>query len=67
MGSVAVGSASVVPRLGAVLAFVAGALAAGAVWAQLPDAIATLDAAPVLTLHAEGAQIYECGPTATES
>ena len=61
MGSVAVGSASVVPRLGAVLAFVAGALAAGAVWAQLPDAIATLDAAPVLTLHAEGAQIYECG------
>ena len=28
--------------------------------AQLPGAIAAPDAAPVVTLHAEGAQIYEC-------
>jgi Protein of unknown function (DUF3455) len=59
-GSVAAGGAGVVRRLGAALALAAGALAADAARAQLPDAIAALDAAPLLTVHAEGAQIYEC-------
>jgi Protein of unknown function (DUF3455) len=58
--SAAAGSAGTLPRLGAALALVLGALAADAARAQLPDAIAALDAAPFLTLHAEGAQIYEC-------
>ncbi|MGA8654331.1 MAG: DUF3455 domain-containing protein [Xanthobacteraceae bacterium] len=36
------------------------ALLAGGAQAQMPDAIAALDAAPLVALHAEGAQIYEC-------
>jgi Protein of unknown function (DUF3455) len=60
VGSVGIGGAGIVPLVGAALALVLGALAAGGAWAQLPDAIAALDAKPLLTLHAEGAQIYEC-------
>ncbi len=60
VGGAGVVSRLVVARVGAALAFVAGALAAGGAHAQLPDAIAALDAAPLVTLHAEGAQIYEC-------
>jgi hypothetical protein len=60
IGSAAVDSARIVRRLGAVLAFSLGTLAAGEARAQLPAAIAGLDAAPLVTLHAEGAQIYEC-------
>lgn len=59
-GSVAAGRAGIVPRLCGALALALGALPAGGAEAQLPDAIATLDASPLLTLHAEGAQIYEC-------
>ena len=54
------GNAGTVPLLTAALALAAGALSAGVARAQLPDAIAALDAAPLVTLHAEGAQIYEC-------
>jgi hypothetical protein len=48
-----------------VLAFAAGCVVlialATAVAAQIPDALrATAGEAPMLTLHAEGAQIYEC-------
>ena len=50
----------IVRRLGAVLALSLGTLAAGEARAKLPAAIAALDAAPLVTLHAEGAQIYEC-------
>jgi len=57
-GSVAGSGASIVSRLCAALAL--GIIPAGGARAQLPDAIATLDAGPLLTLHAEGAQIYEC-------
>jgi len=49
-----------VPWLGAALALAGGAISVGVAWAQLPDAIAALDAAPLVTFHAEGAQIYEC-------
>jgi hypothetical protein len=59
-GSVASGRAGIASRRCAALALALGIFPAGAVRAQLPDAIATLDAAPLLTLHAEGAQIYEC-------
>jgi hypothetical protein len=44
----------------AALALAGGALSAGGAQAQLPDAIAALDSGPLVTLHAEGAQIYEC-------
>jgi hypothetical protein len=54
------GNAGTVPLLTAALALAAGALSLGVARAQLPDAIAALDAAPLVTLHAEGAQIYEC-------
>jgi Protein of unknown function (DUF3455) len=60
IGSVAVGGTGVIPWLGAALACVAVALAAGSARAQLPEAIAAHDAAPLFTFHAEGAQIYEC-------
>ncbi len=56
----AIAKAGTVPMLTAALALAAGAFLAGVAWAQLPDAIAALDAAPLVTLHAEGAQIYEC-------
>jgi hypothetical protein len=36
------------------------ALGADGALAEMPAAIAAPDAAPVVTLHAEGAQIYEC-------
>jgi Protein of unknown function (DUF3455) len=60
IGSAAVDGGRGVRRLGSALALTLGALAAGGAHAQLPDAIAVLDAAPLVTLHAEGAQIYEC-------
>jgi hypothetical protein len=49
-------------NFGAVWALAAAVLAAGAdpAPAQMPAAIAAADAAPVVTLHAEGAQIYQC-------
>lgn len=56
----AIGKAVIVSRLTAALALAAGAFSVGVARAQLPDAIAALDAAPLVTLHAEGAQIYEC-------
>jgi hypothetical protein len=59
-GSVAAGRAGIASRRCAALALALGVLAVGAARAQLPDAIAALDAAPLVTLHAEGAQIYEC-------
>jgi hypothetical protein len=49
-----------VPCLGAAVALTAAAFSAGGARAQLPDAIAALNAGPIVTLHAEGAQIYEC-------
>ena len=54
------GDARIVPLPTAALALAASALSLGVARAQLPDAIAALDAAPLVTLHAEGAQIYEC-------
>lgn len=39
---------------------VAALMTAGRVTAQMPNAIAAPDEASVVTLHAEGAQIYEC-------
>jgi Protein of unknown function (DUF3455) len=59
-GSVALGRAGIASRLCAALALALAIFSAGAARAQLPDAIAALDAAPLVTLHAEGAQIYEC-------
>jgi hypothetical protein len=44
----------------AALALAAAGFSVGAARAQLPDAVASLDTAPFVTLHAEGAQIYEC-------
>ncbi len=48
--------------VGVLLSFsIAGLVAhAGDARAQMPPAIAAPQAAPVVTLHAEGAQIYEC-------
>jgi hypothetical protein len=42
------------------LAVFALAFAAEAARAEMPAAIAAPDATPVVTLHAEGAQLYEC-------
>jgi hypothetical protein len=56
----AIRNVGMVRWLGAALALAGGAISVGVAWAQLPDAIAALDAAPLVTLHAEGAQIYEC-------
>ena len=56
----AIGNSGMISRLTTALAVAAGALSVGVARAQLPDAIAALDAAPLVTLHAEGAQIYEC-------
>ena len=56
----AIGNSGIISRLTTALAVAAGALSVGVARAQLPDAIAALDAAPLVTLHAEGAQIYEC-------
>jgi hypothetical protein len=55
-----IGNAGLVHWLWAALALAGGAASVGAARAQLADAIAALDAAPILTLHAEGAQVYEC-------
>ena len=41
-------------------AAVAFAIGAGAAMADMPAAIGAPDATPIITLHAEGAQIYEC-------
>jgi len=56
----AIGNSGIISRLTTALAVAAGALSVGVARAQLPDAIVALDAAPLVTLHAEGAQIYEC-------
>jgi hypothetical protein len=50
--------------IGVLLSFSIAALAAhaGVARAQVPAAIAAPDTAAVVTLHAEGAQIYECKP-----
>ena len=56
----AIGNSGMISRLTTALAVAAGALSVGVARAQLPDAIAALDAAPLVILHAEGAQIYEC-------
>jgi hypothetical protein len=45
---------------GYALSLVTGLLLAGNAAAQMPAAIAAPDEATVVTLHAEGAQIYEC-------
>ena len=45
---------------GYALSLVTGLLVAGNAAAQMPAAIAAPDEATVVTLHAEGAQIYEC-------
>jgi hypothetical protein len=50
-----------VPILVSVLAL---ALSAKAGHAEIPAAIAAPEATPVVTLHAEGAQLYECKPAA---
>lgn len=42
------------------LAWPVAILAAGAASAQIPDAVAAPNAAVVATVHAEGAQIYDC-------
>jgi hypothetical protein len=42
------------------ISLAAGMLVAGAAAAQIPPAIATVGEATVVTLHAEGVQIYEC-------
>src|SRR3982074_286461 len=42
------------------ISLAAGMLVAGAAAAQIPPAIATVGEATVITLHAEGVQIYEC-------
>ncbi len=42
------------------LSFVAALILPGNAMAQMPAAIATPEEATVVTLHAEGAQIYEC-------
>jgi hypothetical protein len=42
------------------LAAVTAALLVGPATAQVPDAIAAKGETPVLTVHAEGAQVYEC-------
>jgi Protein of unknown function (DUF3455) len=42
------------------LSAIAALMTAGNTAAQMPNAIAAPDEATVLTLHAEGAQIYEC-------
>src|SRR5271155_1059841 len=49
-------------RNGILLCFSVAAFTAlvGSARAQMPAAIAAADATPVVTLHAEGAQIYEC-------
>src|ERR1700749_1682041 len=39
---------------------IVAALAASNAAAQVPDAIAAKGETPVLTVHAEGAQVYEC-------
>ena len=42
------------------ISLAAGMLVAGAAAAQIPPAIATVGEATVVTLHAEGVQVYEC-------
>jgi hypothetical protein len=45
-----------------IVAVIAAAAFAGAAAAQVPDAIAAPGENTVVTLHAEGAQVYECKP-----
>jgi hypothetical protein len=45
-----------------IVAVLAAAVFAGAAAAQVPDAIAAPGENTVVTLHAEGAQVYECKP-----
>jgi hypothetical protein len=45
------------------LAIVAAAAAPHAAWAQVPSALAAAGESAVITLHAEGAQVYECKPS----
>jgi hypothetical protein len=54
-------------RLTTALRLLAGfvlAVSAGAAQAEIPASIAAPEATPVVTLHAEGAQLYECKPAA---
>jgi hypothetical protein len=44
----------------AAMAVAGAALLVSGAHAQLPDAIAALDSGPLVTFHAEGAQIYDC-------
>jgi hypothetical protein len=57
-----VGETMTIRNIGVLLAALVVALAIGGngAMAQMPPAVAATDAAPVVTLHAEGAQIYEC-------
>jgi hypothetical protein len=51
------------PKLAALAALLlSGSVASAAAETPLPDAIAALGEAVILTLHAEGAQVYECKP-----
>src|ERR1700682_775321 len=53
------------PKLAALAALLlSGSVASAAAETPLPDAIAALGEAVILTLHAEGAQVYECKPGA---
>ena len=61
--TVSIGRSAYEPSFGAVrtaLSLVAAVMLAGNAMAQMPAAIATPEEATVVTLHAEGAQIYEC-------
>jgi hypothetical protein len=48
------------PRIGAAIAALMLMTATGALAAELPDAIQAKGETAVITLHAEGAQVYEC-------
>lgn len=48
------------PRIGAVTAALMLLTSTGALAAELPDAIQAKGETAVITLHAEGAQVYEC-------
>ena len=48
------------PRIGAATAALMLLTATGALAAELPDAIKAKGETAVITLHAEGAQVYEC-------
>ena len=54
-------------RIALTVFFLAGSLVSATVQTPLPEAIAAPGETAVLTLHAEGAQVYECkaGPDGT--